>query len=148
VIERTLGAAIALAGAALAGLAFMPWYAAGTAGVPSSASGVDASGELWSLPVLGALAIAAGLVLATRPDLRRAAGALAVAAGALGALWATRNALQVPVRLVLTEPGGPPVAVAGDLARIRAEPAAFAAIGAAACCGIAGLLALRRPARA
>jgi hypothetical protein len=147
VIDRALGGAIALAGAALAGLAFMPWYAAGSAGVPS-ASGVGASGELWSLPILGAVAVAAGLVLAARPDLRRAAGAFAVAAGALAALWATRNALQVPVRLIVTEAGGPPMAVAGEVAGIRVESAAFAAIGAAACCGIAGLLALRRPGRA
>jgi hypothetical protein len=146
VIDRAIGGAIAVAGAALAGLPFMPWYAAGSAGV-HTASGVDASGELWSLPVLGAVAVAAGLVLAARPGLRRAAGAVAVAAAALAALWATRNALQVPVRLVVTEAGGPPMAVAGDVARIRVEPAAFAAIGAAACCGIAGLLALRRPGR-
>jgi hypothetical protein len=147
VIDRALGAAIAVAGAAVAGLAFLPWYATGAGGV-ASASGIDGSGELWSLPVLGAVAVAAGIVLAVRPGLRRAAGAVAVAAAVLAGLWATRNTLQVPVRLVVTEAGAPPMAVAGDVARIRVESAAFAAIGAAACCGIAGLLALRRPGRA
>ena len=99
-IDRALGGVIALAGAALAGLAFLPWYAAGAPGA-RSASGIDASGELWSLPVLGAVAVAAGLLLAARPGLRRAAGAVAVAAAALAALWATRNALEVPVRLIV-----------------------------------------------
>ena len=145
-IDRALGAAIALAGVAIAALAFLPWYAAGPAGA-QSASGVDASGELWSLPVLGAVAVAAGLVLAARPDLRRAAGVVALAAAVLAGLWATRNALQVPVRLIFREAGGPPIAVADDIAGIQVESAAFAAIGAAACCGIAGLLALRRPGR-
>jgi hypothetical protein len=143
VIDRALGAAMALAGIALAGLAFMPWYASGP-GMVRSASGVEASGELWSLPVLGAIAVAAGLALAARPDLRRAAGAAAVAAGALAALWAAKNALQVPVRLVVEEAGGRAVAVADDIAAIQVQSAAFAAIGAAACCGMAGLLALCR----
>jgi hypothetical protein len=147
VIDRALGAAIALSGVAIAGLVFMPWYAAGAPAV-REASGVAASGELWSLPVLGAVAVAAGLVMTARPDLRRAAGAVAVAAAALAALWATRNALQVPVQLVVREAGAPPVAVAADVARVQVESAAFAAIGAAACCGIAGLLALRRAGRA
>jgi len=147
VIDRALGAAIALTGMAIAALAFMPWYTADAPGV-RDATGIGASGELWSLPALGAIAVAAGLVMAARPDLRRAAGAVAVAAAALAALWATRNALQVPARLVVREAGAPPVAVAGDVARIQVDSAAFAAIGAAACCGIAGLLALRRTGRA
>ena len=146
-IDRALGAAIALTGVAIAGLAFLPWYAADAPGV-RGASGIDASGELWSLPVLGAIAVAAGLVMAARPDLRRPAGAVAVAAAALAAGWATRNALQVPVQLVERQAGAPPVAVAGDVARVQVESAAFAAIGAAACCGIGGVLALRRPGRA
>jgi hypothetical protein len=67
-----------------------------------------------------------------------------VAVGALAALWAAKNALQVPVRLVVQESGGRAITVADDIAAIRVQSAAFAAIGVAACCGMAGLLALRR----
>jgi hypothetical protein len=125
----------------------MPWFVAGAAS-PRRASGVAASGELWSLPALGAVAVAAGLALAARPRVRRAAGVIALSAGLLAALWAARNTLDPPVRLVAAERGGPAVVVADDIARVRADSAAFAAIGASATCCAAGLLALLRSTRA
>ena len=141
---RPLGLAMALAGVAMATLAFLPWYSAPVPGGRASASGIGASGEIWSLPALGAVAVAAGVALTlsgapTGAPAARRAGLLALVAGALGAFWAIKNGLEVPVSLVVATAGravdvGSPVDV---------QPAAFGCAAAAACAGLAGLLAIR-----
>jgi hypothetical protein len=148
VSARPLGLAMALAGVAMAVLAFLPWYSARVPSGRASASGVDASGEIWSLPALGALAVAAGLVLAAAGSapgspLARRAGLTALVAGALGVFWAIKNGLDVPVAVVMSRaPGAVDLGVPVDV-----EPAAFGAAAAAACASLAGLLAMRSDVR-
>jgi hypothetical protein len=130
-------------GAALGALPFLVWYSAESPGGRSTATGVGATGELWSLPVLAALIVAAGalaLVLGGSAGSRRGRrlGAVALAAGAVSAFWAIKNGVDVPVRLVST-PGGRPVRPPGA---VEVEPAAFGAAAAAACVALAGILAL------
>ena len=147
-IARATGAALVLLGAALAGLPALTWFTAPTEAAPTDTNGFAASGQLWLLPVLGALVVASGVgLLASRPGRARAvaswAGPLAFAAGliALGfAVWAGLDpsvTLRVAVDGV-TESVPAPV----DLA-----PAAFAApvvAGLAALVGAGAAWASRR----
>jgi hypothetical protein len=139
---RPLGIAIALSGVAIAAVAFLPWYSASAPGRRETASGVAAAGEIWSLPVIGALILIAGALLAvdgspagSAPS--RRAGAVALCGGALAAVWAVKNGIDVPVTPV-PNAGGGALAVPVDI-----EPALFGAAAASACAFLAGLLALR-----
>ena len=95
-IARTTGAALLLLGAALAVLPAFPWFTAPPRAMPTGGSGFSGAGQLWLLPVLGALVVLAGAgLLACRPGACRGAaawaGPLALVAGliALGfAIWA------------------------------------------------------------
>jgi hypothetical protein len=141
---RWLGLAAALSGAAMAVLAFLPWYAADASGARLTEVGVSATGELWALPLLGVLALAAGVALAVRGERpgspgARLLGGLVLAAGAVGAFWAVKNAIDVPVRLV-ADPAGDPIALAH---RVDLEPAALGCAAAACVAAVAGLVAMR-----
>jgi hypothetical protein len=93
-------------GGGLGALPAFGWYSAPPAGDPAVATGFAAAGQLWLLPVLGAVVVLAGAALlaapagGARPAARRS-GPLVVGAAlvALGlALWA---ALDPSVVLVL-----------------------------------------------
>jgi hypothetical protein len=60
-------------------------------------------------------------------------------AGGLGAFWAIKNGLDVPVAVVMS--GAPSSVELG--VPVDVEPAAFGSAAAAACAALAGLLALR-----
>lgn len=120
-ITRATGVALLLLGAALAVLPALPWFTAPPAADPTEATGFSASGQLWLLPVLGALVVLAGAgLLAGRPGGGHAAswaGPLALVAGlvALGfTLWA---GLDPSVSLRVTVDGATvPLAAPIDLA--------------------------------
>jgi len=128
-------------GAALGALPAFAWYSAAVPAGRVAASGFAGAGELWLLPVLGALAVLAGAAMVSaRPEeattTARWSGALALAAGAFGLVWALRAGLDPRVALVVVQPdGGQEVPAPVDL-----EPAAvitpivagaIAAVGAA-----------------
>ncbi len=142
-IARTTGAALLLLGAALAVLPAFPWFTAPPRATPTGGSGFSGAGQLWLLPVLGALVVLAGAgLLACRPGAcRRAAAwagplALVAALVALGfAVWAGADppvTLQVTVDGV-TEPAPAPVdlAAAAIVAPVAAGLAALIGAGAA-----------------
>ena len=111
-IARAAGAVLMALGAALAALPAFGWYSAPPAGTPTHASGFAGAGQLWLLPVLGALVVLAGaLVLsartATAAATARGAGALAALCGAVAlglSLWA---AADPHLDLTVGAPGGP-----------------------------------------
>jgi hypothetical protein len=123
--RRAAGALLLGLGAAMAALPAFGWYTAPPVGAPTHASGFGGAGQLWLLPVLGALVVLAGaLQLSARPAgaaaTARVAGGLAAACGAVGlglSLWA---AADPRLDLAVGPPGGPArVPTAIDL-----EPAA------------------------
>jgi hypothetical protein len=125
-------------------LAFLPWFRAVTPGERATASGVSASGEVWSLPLLGAIAIAGGVLLVVLgapagSTTARRVGVVALLAGVLGAFWAIKNGVDVPVR---ASPLAVPPGVAIDVP-VEREPAVFGSAAAAACAALAGVLAMR-----
>ena len=87
-IGRAAGGALMALGVALGALPAFAWYAAAAPGGRVSAAGLSAAGELWLLPLLGALAVLAGTGLVASPsgDLEAAArwaGPLALVAGGI-----------------------------------------------------------------
>jgi len=131
--QRILGAITAICGLALLGLPFATWYVARLPSGEEAASGIQAAGELWLVPPLGALVVVAGVAIA----LGRApllAGTVAACAGALAAAIAAASIAWVPVSAVLDDPAGavpvdagvdvqsaaPLTAVAGGLALLSA----------------------------
>jgi hypothetical protein len=111
-IGRAAGGALMALGAALGALPAFAWYAAAAPGGRVSAAGLSAAGELWLLPLLGAMAVlaGAGLLAASSDGLEataRWAGPLALVAGALGLAWALRAGLDPHVALTVDLPGGP-----------------------------------------
>jgi hypothetical protein len=150
VIARAAGGALMALGAALGALPAFAWYAAAAPGGRVSAAGLSGAGELWLLPLLGAMAVLAGAGLVAAPaealqSTARWAGPLALAAGGLGLAWALRAGLDPRVVLTVEGPGGP-----RELAsRIELEPAAVitpVVAGAVALVGAAVTWAGWRPA--
>ena len=106
----------------------LAWYSAPGPVDGSMATGLAAAGELWLLPVLGALAVLAGAaLLAARPGagapVARWAGPLVFVAGGLALVWAIRAGADPPVHLVVRD-GASDHALE---ASIDLEPAAVAA---------------------
>lgn len=150
-IERAAGGALMALGAALGALPAFAWYAAAAPGGTVTAAGLAAAGELWLLPVLGAMAALAGggLLAASSgglPAAARWAGPLALSAGALGLAWALRAGLDPRVALTVDLPAG-----AREVASpVELEPAAVitpVVAGAIAVIGAAVTWAGRRTAR-
>ncbi len=124
-IGRAAGGALMALGAALGALPAFAWYAAAAPGGRVSAAGLSGAGELWLLPLLGAMAVLAGAGLVASPagslaSTARWAGPLALAAGALGLAWSLRAGLDP--RVVLTVEGADGPRELGS--RIELEPAA------------------------
>ena len=128
-----------VSGIATAGLPFLAWFAYDTPRGRVTATGVDATPELWSLVVLGAFIALAGLALVAE----RGGAALALAVGAAAAIcvgWAIENALNVPVGLLVVDPAGEASRVADGLVPVHVLPAAYLAAAAAALGGMAAML--------
>jgi hypothetical protein len=93
---RVTGTALMACGGGLAALPAFVWYSAPPAGDPTVATGFAAAGQLWLLPVLGAVIVVAGAALLVAPaggagPVARWSGPLVAGAAllALGlALWA------------------------------------------------------------
>lgn len=125
-IARAAGGLLMALGAALAALPAFAWYSAPPAASPTHASGLSGAGQLWALPVLGALIVLAGaLLLSAGPEIAartaRRVGVLAAVAGAL-ALGLSGWAAAVPdVELTVALPMGRVEVPAG----VSLEPAAF-----------------------
>lgn len=124
-IGRAAGGALMALGAALAALPAFAWYAAAAPGGRVSTVGLSGAGELWLLPLLGAMAVVAGagLIAASPGALEvtaRWAGPLALAAGGLGLAWALRAGLDPRVVVAVDLPGGRRELTSG----VELEPAA------------------------
>ena len=132
-------AALVVSGLATAGLPFLVWYAVDTPRGTVTATGLQATSELWSLVVFGGLIALAGLAAAAGSGGRTLAlmvlGAAAICVG-----WALENAVNVPVGLILEESGGISFRVADDLVDVHVQPAAYLAAAAAAIGGMAAML--------
>ena len=108
---RVAGALLMALGAALAALPAFGWYSAPPVGAPTHASGFAGAGQLWALPLVGAMTVLSGAALVSaRPEgaretARRVGGVTAVGgAAALGlALWA---AADPRLELTVALPGG------------------------------------------
>ena len=129
---RGIGIALGMLGALIGVAPFLHWYRIDVAGRDLPVSGIDATGELWSLPLLGAVLVGVGLAIAVAvPDPSYRAGrwlaAVGAVSGAFATAWALKSALTVQAVAV-------PVGVAdGPAAPLAAQPLAFVTAGAAAC---------------
>lgn len=127
------------AGLGLVILPFLTWYTADLPRGTVTVSGIDASGELWIVPAMGAaVLIGAWVVWRRGPSL---VGALTAAvAGGVAAVWAARNSATIPVEAVVDRATGRAVL---DVPVLLA-PAAPAAVVAGVLAALAGgLIALR-----
>ena len=113
-----LGIVLAASGVGLAIGVLLPWFSAELPERSITAAGIEVSGELWLLPLLGAAVLCAGIaiVAGARPAAREWAGLTAVGAGLLAAALAMRTVLLVPVSVAIRD-GGETVPVS-----IEAEP--------------------------
>lgn len=141
-MTRPTGIALTALGAFIGLAPFLHWYRIDVPGRDLPVSGVDAAGELWTLPLLGVVLVAVGLAIAVAvpdPPLRGARwlGGIAAAAAAFATAWALKSAVDVPAV-------GVPVGVAnGPAAPLAAQPLAFVTAGAAACAVCVALAWLR-----
>lgn len=126
--SRAAGGPLIVLGGALAVLPALAWYSAHGPGGRVATTGLASAGELWLLPVLGALAVLAGAaLLAARPGagapVARWAGPLVFVVGGLAMVWAIRAGADPPVHLVISDGASDHVLSAS----IDLEPAAIAA---------------------
>ena len=130
-MTRWYGIGVAILGAIVGTLPFARWYRADLPGRTVTRSGVEVSGELWSLPLLACVIAAIGVAIAVgRPDpvtvVARWLGGICVVAGAMCVGWALFSVFRITGVAVPVGVGdGPP-------APLRAQPAAFIAAGAGA----------------
>ena len=126
---RTLGAVLAALGVSMTIFPFLPWYAADVPGRRITATGIEAAGEAWSVPILGLVVVVAGVAVAVQavPSVAGArwVGLTAAAAGALAVAMVARLVVDLPVAFM------PDVRPAPAIPVLR-EPALFAAAAAAA----------------
>jgi hypothetical protein len=129
VSARTLGAVLAALGVSMTIFPFLPWYAADVPGRRITATGIEAAGEAWSVPILGLVVVVAGVAVAVQavPSVAGArwVGLTAAAAGALAVAMVARLVVDLPVAFM------PDVRPAPAIPVLR-EPALFAAAAAAA----------------
>lgn len=140
-IARVAGAIAAIASIVVAVAPAFPWFEASVPAGSLSITGLGSSGSLWTLPVLGALALAVALSCAAAGaglgpiEARWAGGALA-ALGALACFWALRETLDPPVEVVVID-GGMPRPATIPTSILPAAVAAPAAAGVLVAAGIA-----------
>jgi len=139
---RAIGFVLVALGALIGVAPFLHWYRIDVPGRDLPISGIDAAGELWSLPLLGSVLVAVGAAIAVAvPDpslgVARWLGAIGAVAGAFATTWALKGALGM-------QAVGVPVGVAnGPTAPLAAQPLAFIIAGASACATCVSLIWLR-----
>lgn len=126
-IARVCGAALLTLGIAIAGLPGLEWFTAPPGAERAGVTGFGAVGQLWLLPVLGAVVVGAGAgLVAARPGEGRAtarwAGPLAMGAGLAALAFAAWAAADPGLTLTVTTAAGTEV-VPADVAL---APAAIA----------------------
>ena len=129
---RAVGIALCTLGALIGVAPFLHWYRVDIPGRDLPISGIDAAGELWSLPLVGAVLVGVGLAIATAvPDPSYRAGRWLAAVGAVAGVFATAWALKgaLTVRAVAVPTG----VTDGPVAPLAAQPLAFLTAAAAAC---------------
>ena len=139
---RSFGLAVALLGVLVGTLPFVRWYRADLPARDVVWSGIDVSGELWSLPILACVIVAIGVAAAAGlPDpmtvTARWLGGICAIAGTLCMAWALLSAFRITSIAV-------PVGVAdGPPAPLRVQPTAFIAAAAGAAVAAVSLLWVR-----
>lgn len=128
-----------ISGLVAAGLPFLAWYAIETPRGTVTVTGVAGTAELWSLPVLGGLIAGAG-VLAAMGRWSRSLVVFVTLAASICVAWAVENAVNVPVGLLVVEPGGSVGRVADDLVEVSVQPTAYMAASAAAIAAMAAMV--------
>jgi hypothetical protein len=130
-VTRSYGIGVAVLGAIIGTMPFARWYRADLPGRNVLRSGVEVSGELWSLPLLACAIVTIGVAIAVRrPDPMTVAarwlGGICAVAGAMCVGWALFSVFRsTGVAVPLGVADGPP-------APLRAQPAAFIAAAAGA----------------
>jgi hypothetical protein len=142
VTVRAYGVAFAVLGAIVGVVPFLDWYRLDLPGRDLRVSGVQVAGELWVLPLLGAVAIAIGTaILALGPDparrVSRWLGGATAITGAFAVLWAAK---AVWWHRTTAYPVGVPDAPAVPLST---QPLGYLAVAAAAALAAVALLWLR-----
>lgn len=140
-IARITGGVLVVLGVAVGTLPAFTWFSAPPAATPTHASGFAGSGQLWLLPVLGALVVVAGVgLLSCRPGMARPvarwAGPLASLSGLVALAFALWAALDPAVTLRVSLAGTTEIVPAA----VTLAPAAIATpivAGAAALVGAA-----------
>jgi hypothetical protein len=142
------GLALVLLGIALSVSPLLPWYAVDLPARRVTAAGVEVSGELWLMPLLGVAIVVAGITLLAGPSppTRAWAEAAAALAGVLAAGVALRSALTLPVELTVDDSGQTFVVGPEPTTEPLAYIAVLAAAGSVAIAVIARV-ARRRPRR-
>ncbi len=141
-MTRWCGISLAVLGAIVGLLPFARWYRADLPGRNVVVSGVEVSGELWSLPLLAGVIIAIGVAIAAgRPDPMTVAarwlGGICAVAGAVCVAWALLSAFRITsVAMPVGVADGPP-------APLRVQPVAFIAAAAGAAVSAVSLWWLR-----
>jgi hypothetical protein len=128
VIARLAGGLLLTLGVAVAALPGLTWFTSPPDNERAHATGFAGAGELWLMPVLGALIVLAGAGLVGAPQgaargAARWAGPLALAAGLVALGFAAWAAADPGVTLTVTLPGG----VERVPAEVALAPAALAA---------------------
>lgn len=139
--NRVAGVIACVAALMVAVAPAFPWFEASIPAGSLSITGLGASGSLWTLPALGALALLVGLACAAAgaglgPIEARWAGGALVALGALACFWALREALDPPVEVVVID-GATPRSATIPTSVLPAAVIAPAAAGILAAAGIA-----------
>jgi hypothetical protein len=137
-VTRLAAATAVVAGALLLVLPALTWFTADGPAGRVTATGLDASGGLWSVPVFGAVGVLAGVLVWRGPQRRGPMGLLAAAAGGAALAWTAWVSARVPVALVTTLDGG---AREVGPEPARAWPAIVAPLAAAALLAAGAVLA-------
>jgi hypothetical protein len=130
-VTRSYGIGVAVLGAVIGTMPFAGWYRADLPGRTVVRSGVEVSGELWTLPLFACVIVGIGVAIAVgRPNpvtlVARWLGGICAVAGAMCVGWALFSVFRITGVAV-------PVGVAdGPPAPLRAQPAAFIAAAAGA----------------
>ena len=136
-----IGVAMAIMGAVLSLLLYVPWFRAeGSPG--ASLSGVGGAGELWTVLVLAIVIVICGLLVATRRG-ARVASLISIAAALLAIGFCVSAVFFLPAHVVLEKLGTlRHVDIPRETAHIAISPGAYLAMTAAALSGLLGVLAL------
>ena len=132
-------------GAAFGVLAFAPWFAGGPRWADATLSGVAGASELWSLPVLGAVLVICGLLIAFKIATGSVVSWTALAAAAMATLWSLHATVDPPVHVLADHLGADTgVSLPASMAPVHLVVAAHLAVAAAALAALAAVIRLAR----